>query len=134
MNLHSWFRILIFGILAVEGPLLIAAAGSIQQPEPLKAEVDAVLVNLLVTDRSGRPILGLEKEDFRVFEDKVEQQILNFFPVDAPFSVGLLLDTSFSTYGKLAQIQNSAIQFLDEIHPDDEVTVISFDALPLKSS
>ena len=53
--------------------------------------------------------------------------VQNFFPVDAPFSVGLLLDTSYSTVGKLARIQDSAIEFLDQIHPDDEVMVISFD-------
>ncbi len=37
-----------------------------------------------------------------------------------------LLDTSYSTFGKLAQIQNSAIEFLNQIHPDDEIMVLSF--------
>ena len=90
-------------------------------------EVETIVVNVLVTDRNGKPLLGLQKENFRVFEDGVEQEIQNFFPVDAPFSVGLLLDTSRSTVGKLARIQDSAIEFLDQIHPDDEVMVISFD-------
>jgi VWFA-related protein len=71
--------------------------------------------------------MGLQKENFRIFEDGEEQVVQNFFPVDAPFSVGLLLDTSYSTVGKLARIQDSAIEFLDQIHPDDEVMVISFD-------
>ena len=98
-----------------------------ESAETLKIEVDAINLNVLVTDKEGRALTGFQKENFRVFEDKVEQQISNFFPVNAPFSVGLLLDTSRSTWDKLAQIQNSAIEFLREIHPDDEVMVISFD-------
>ena len=90
-------------------------------------DAETIVVNVLVTDRNGKPLLGLQKENFRVFEDGEEQEIQNFFPVDAPFSVGLLLDTSFSTVGKLARIQDSAIEFLDQIHLDDEVMVISFD-------
>ena len=90
-------------------------------------DVETIVLNVLVTDRTGKPLPGLQKENFRVFEDGVEQEVKNFFPVDAPFSVGLLLDTSSSTVGKLARIQDSAIEFLDQIHPDDEVMVISFD-------
>ncbi len=90
-------------------------------------DVETIVVNVLVTDRNGKPLPGLQKESFRIFEDGEEQVIQNFFPVDAPFSVGLLLDTSYSTVGKLARIQDSAIAFLNQIHPDDEVMVISFD-------
>jgi len=90
-------------------------------------DVETIVVNVLVTDRNGKPLLGLQKENFRIFEDGEEQEIHNFFPVDAPFSVGLLLDTSYSTVGKLARIQDSSIEFLNQIHPDDEVMVISFD-------
>ncbi len=89
--------------------------------------VETIVVNVLVTDRNGTPLTGLQKENFRIFEDGEEQVVQNFFPVDAPFSVALLLDTSYSTVGKLARIQDSAIEFLDQIHPDDEVMVISFD-------
>ena len=99
-----------------------------QEDQVIRAEVEAVLVNVLVSDRNGRPITGLKRENFRIFEDKVEQQIGTFFfPVNAPFSVVLLLDTSYSTYGKLAPIQDSAIEFVEQIHPQDEVMVISFD-------
>ena len=90
-------------------------------------DVETIVVNVLVTDRNGKPLTGLQKENFRIFEDGEEQVVQNFFPVDAPFSVGLLLDTSYSTVGKLGRIQDSAIEFLDQIHPDDEVMVISFD-------
>ena len=93
----------------------------------LSVDVDLVNVNVVVTDANGRYLTYLTKENFRIYEDRVEQQITHFSPVDAPFAVGLLLDTSNSTINKLAQIQDEAIRFIDQIHADDEVLVISFD-------
>lgn len=93
----------------------------------LSVDVDLVNVNVVVTDANGRYLTYLTKENFRIYEDRVEQQITHFSPVDAPFAVGLLLDTSNSTINKLAQIQDEAIRFIDRIHADDEVLVVSFD-------
>ncbi len=114
-------------LVALSLVLVSGESRGAQEEQVIRAEVEAVLVNVLVTDRNGRPITGLKRENFRIFEDKVEQQIGTFFPVNAPFSVVLLLDTSYSTYGKLAPIQDSAIEFVEQIHPQDEVMVISFD-------
>ena len=114
-------------LVAVGLVLVSGESRAAQEDQVIRAEVEAVLLNVLVTNRNGRPITGLKRENFRIFEDKVEQQIGAFFPVNAPFSVALLLDTSSSTYGKLAPIQDSAIEFVEQIHPQDEVMVISFD-------
>ena len=93
----------------------------------LAVDVDLVNVNVVVTDANGRYLTYLTKENFRIYEDRVEQQITHFSPVDTPFAVGLLLDTSYSTVNKLEQIQNEAVRFIDQIHVDDDVMVISFD-------
>jgi VWFA-related protein len=101
-----------------------------QEPEaPYTLEVDVNLVNInaVVTNASGNYVLDLKKDNFKIYEDKVEQQITNFSPVDAPFDVALLLDTSFSAVDKLPRIQDEAIQFVNVLDPDDEVMVISFD-------
>ncbi|HSR70295.1 MAG TPA: VWA domain-containing protein [Acidobacteriota bacterium] len=98
-----------------------------QQPPSIDARVDAVKVDVLAVTPNGTPVKGLKKDDFRIYEEGVEQEILNFFPVEAPFSVGLVLDTSYSTVGKLGQIQDAAIHFVNALHPQDEVMVISFD-------
>ena len=103
------------------------AASGADDPYTLSVDVDLVNVNVVVTDANGRYLTYLTKENFQVYEDRVEQQITHFSPVDAPFAVGLLLDTSNSTINKLAQIQDEAIRFIDQIHADDEVLVISFD-------
>ena len=96
-------------------------------PYTLAVDVDLVNVNVVVTDTKGRYLTQLRKEDFRIYEDRVEQQITHFSPVDAPFAVGLILDTSYSTINRLAKIQDEAIGFIDRIHVDDEVLVVSFD-------
>lgn len=93
----------------------------------LQVDVDLVNVNVAVTTPSGNYLADLKKENFKIYEDKVEQRITNFSPVDAPFAVALVLDTSSSTEGKLARIQDEAIRFVKQLHPDDEVMVISFD-------
>jgi Ca-activated chloride channel family protein len=101
-----------------------------QEPEtPYTLEVDVNLVNInaVVTSASGNYLVDLKKDNFKIYEDKVEQQITHFSPVDAPFDVALLLDTSFSAVNKLAQIQDEAIEFVKILDPDDEVMVISFD-------
>jgi len=98
-----------------------------ETPYTLEIDVDLVNINAVVTNTSGNYVLDLKKENFKIFEDKVEQKITHFSPVDAPFSVGLLLDTSFSAVDKLPRIQDEAINFIKLIDPDDEVMVISFD-------
>ena len=103
------------------------AASETDDSYTLSVDVDLVNVNVVVTDANGRYLTYLTKENFRIYEDRVEQQITHFSPVDAPFAVGLLLDTSNSTINKLKQIQDEAIRFIDQIHVDDEVLVISFD-------
>jgi Ca-activated chloride channel homolog len=98
-----------------------------QDSGTLKVDVSLVNINVAVASASGNFLTDLKKENFKIYEDKVEQQISHFSPVDAPFAVAVLLDTSRSAEGKLARIQDEAIRFVQLIHPDDEVMVISFD-------
>ena len=90
--------------------------------------VDTTLVTLPVSvmDRDGRYIPNLQKEDFRIWEDGVEQQVAFFSSVDKPFSVVLMLDTSPSTQFRLEDIQDAAYNFVTQLRPDDRVMVVSF--------
>jgi Ca-activated chloride channel homolog len=109
------------------------------QPDPGPAapeEVDAgdiirvntTLITIPVTamDRDGRYVPNLQKEDFRIWEDGVEQDVAFFQSVDKPFSVVLMLDTSPSTQFRLEEIQEAAISFVDQLRADDKVMVLSF--------
>lgn len=107
------------------------AAGS--GPEEVGAgdviRVNTTLVTLPVSvmDRDGRYVPNLRKEDFRLWEDGVEQDVAFFSSVDKPFSVVLMLDTSGSTRFRLEDIQEAAITFVNQLRQDDRVMVVSFD-------
>jgi VWFA-related protein len=102
-------------------------------PEEVEAgdviKVDTTLVTLPVSvmDRDGRYIPNLRKEDFRLWEDGVEQNVAFFSSVDKPFSVVLMIDTSGSTRFRLEDIQDAAITFVNQLRQDDQVMVVSFD-------
>jgi Ca-activated chloride channel family protein len=100
-----------------------------QSPErvtKIRTAVEIVSLPVVVTDKTGKHITDLKQEDFKVYEDGVLQEIAGFGATDEPINVALLLDTSGSTENKLAKIQNSAILFVNQLHPDDEVAVLSF--------
>ena len=90
--------------------------------------IDTTLVSIPVTvmDRDGKYIPDLRKEDFRVWEDGVEQRVAYFASTEKPFTVALLIDTSGSTRFKLEEIQYAAIAFVDQLRADDRVMVVSF--------
>src|SRR5688572_4094610 len=91
--------------------------------------VNTTLVTLPVSvmDRDGKYVPNLRKEDFRLWEDGIEQNVAFFSSVDKPFSVVLMLDTSGSTRTRLDEIQEAAITFVNQLRPDDQVMVVSFD-------
>jgi Ca-activated chloride channel family protein len=97
------------------------------EDEVVRVNAALVTVPVSVLDRDGRFISGLQKEDFRILEDGVEQQVAYFAPVEQPFTVALVIDTSGSTRFKLEDIHDAAIAFLDQLRPDDRVIVVSFD-------
>ena len=94
--------------------------------QTIRVQVDMVSLPVVVTDKLGRRITDLKQENFQVFEDGVQQEIAGFAATDEPVNVALTLDTSGSTEAELAKIQNAAISFVNQLHPDDEVAVISF--------
>src|SRR5215204_3831059 len=102
-------------------------AEEVGEDEVVRVNASLVTVPVSVLDRDGRFIGGLRQEDFRVLEDGVEQRIAYFAPVEQPFTVALVIDTSGSTRFKLEDIQDAAIAFLDQLRPADRVIVVSFD-------
>jgi Ca-activated chloride channel family protein len=98
----------------------------IGQDEVLRVDTALVTVPASITDRNGRYIADLKREDLQVFEDNVEQDIAYFASVDKPFTVVLMVDTSTSTWSKLGEIRDAAKLFVDQLRPDDNVMVTSF--------
>jgi VWFA-related protein len=108
-----------------------------QKPQPPQTEkdkdftisVEALEVQLPVSvlDKDGRPVDGLTKEHFQIFENKVPQQIKTFRHEDIPVSLGLIIDNSGSMRNKRERVNSAALSFVRESNPDDEVFIINFD-------
>ena len=99
-------------------------------PHSIDVDVDLVLATVTVTDRNGRYVTGLEKENFKLAEDKVPQEISYFSSEDIPLSVGIILDVSGSMKDKLKTAVEAAITFMKGGSPDDEYFLVEFSDKP----
>jgi VWFA-related protein len=98
----------------------------VSEGDVVRVETNLVTVPVSVSDRHGRFIPDLRRDDFTVFENGLEQSIAYFEPADKPFTVALLLDTSPSTHFHLWEIKEAAIAFAKQLRPQDRVLVVSF--------
>ncbi|HKP86304.1 MAG TPA: VWA domain-containing protein, partial [Blastocatellia bacterium] len=96
----------------------------------LKLEATLVNIPLLVSDRSGRYVPQLTKNDFLLYEDGTQQEIASFGSEEVPFNVALLLDVSPSVQGNIESIQDAALAFVRQLRSQDRVMVVSFDRAP----
>jgi Ca-activated chloride channel homolog len=94
--------------------------------EGLHVDVDLALVNVTVTDPYDRLVTGLEPDNFRVFEDNVEQEVVTFSCEDAPTSIGVIFDFSGSMANKIGKSRQAAVEFFKTANPQDEFFLVSF--------
>src|SRR4030095_924495 len=91
-----------------------------RNPSTRRVATSLVLVPVTVCDPLNRPVTGLEKEHFRVSDDKVEQPITHFSMDDEPVAVGLVFDISGSMGAKLQKSRQAASAFFRTANPEDE--------------
>src|SRR5437016_9346023 len=104
-----------------------AAASQIDEDSVVRVSTSLITVPAIVMDRNGRYFANLRREDFRIFEDGVEQKISYFASVEKPFTVALMLDVSGSTQFELAQIRDAANAFVSRLRFNDRMMAITFD-------
>jgi len=122
-----------------------AAQQTVAQPKPpaapppeepastgtvLRVATNLVLVPTSVSDPMARPVTGLEKENFQVFDNGVQQTITHFAMEDEPLAIGLVFDVSGSMGNRLGQSRLAAQAFFKTANPGDECLLIEFDAKP----
>jgi len=103
-----------------------AAAYSQQAAATFRAHTDLVVIPVTVTDTLNRFVLGLQKGDFHLFEDGVEQNVAHFSGEDAPLSVGVLFDESGSMDYKLRTSRDAVAQLLNALTKEDEAFLVEF--------
>jgi VWFA-related protein len=90
-------------------------------------EVNRVILWATVTTKKDQFVTGLEKEDFRVFEQGVEQEVVEFYAEDRPISLALLLDSSGSMKETIKELHLAAGAFVETLTDQDRALVIDFD-------
>ena len=93
----------------------------------VRVSTSLITVPAVVMDRNGRYIANLHKEDFKILEDGVEQNVSYFASVEKSFTVALMLDVSGSTQTQLTQIREAANTFVSRLRPNDRMMAITFD-------
>ena len=103
------------------------AAEEVSEGDVIRVDTQLVNVNVSVVDRgTNRGINDLTKNDFRLYENNVEQQIINFDSTSAPFNLVLLVDLSGSTTKIVDLIKSAARHFVEAARPFDRIAVITF--------
>jgi VWFA-related protein len=106
------------------------AAGEANRQSTLRVDSSLVLVPVSVCDPTNRPVTGLEREHFKVFDDRIEQTVTHFAMDDEPVAVGLVFDISGSMGPKLRLARLAAAQFFKSSNPDDEFFLVQFNDTP----
>jgi Ca-activated chloride channel homolog len=105
--------------------------GTFRIPET-RLRIDSALAQIPVhvTTVDGASVTNLHRENFKIFEDGVEQQITHFSTEDAPVSVGLVFDTSGSMTTKMHKSAEAAANFFKMANSDDEFFLVEFNERP----
>ena len=99
----------------------------ISEGDVIRVDTELVSVNVSVVDRgTNRGVNNLTKDDFRLYEDNAQQQIVHFESSSAPFNLMLLIDLSGSTARVVELIKAAAIHFVEAARPFDRIAVVTF--------
>ncbi len=138
MTTHNILRLLFLFSLGLVGLIDIAPAWLLQDPPAqathddatfsIKVNVDLVVLNATVVDEKGSNVTHLKREDFSIYEDDVQQQVSELLPVEAPFNLALVLDTSNSVRAGLSLIKKAANEFTQQLRPADRIAIAEFNS------
>lgn len=92
----------------------------------ITTDVNLVVLHATVLDKKGRMVNNLEQNDFRVFEDGVQQKLAVFSHADIPVSMGIVIDDSGSMREKRPSVNAAALTFVKTSNPQDQVFVVNF--------
>src|SRR5436190_7393496 len=98
-----------------------------------KTSANLVTVPVSVTDKSNRIVLGLEKQNFQVYENKQLQTVHSCSTENAPVSIGIVLDTSGSMQDKLDEAREAIDNFIRTANSNDEFFMITFSDSPVQA-
>ena len=138
MGAHGIFRLmskhtlilalllLLLGLCLTGLPRLHGQAANDAAQHAISKNVDLVVLPVTVTDHKGQAVSGLVQENFRVFDDGVQQKLEEFSHDDIPLTVGLVVDDSGSMGPNRPEVVTASSDFLESSNSEDQVFVVNF--------
>jgi Ca-activated chloride channel homolog len=114
------------GVEPPANPSQTEEPGKKPQGGKIAVNVDLVVLHTSVLDDRGKFVEGLTADNFRVYEDKVEQKLAVFKREDIPVSMGLVIDNSGSMRDKRPRVNEAALTLVQNSNPQDEAFVVNF--------
>lgn len=112
-------------------PATASDSAEVSEGDVIRVDSQLVTMNMSVVDRNtNRGVLGLAQNDFKLYEDGVEQRIIQFDSASAPFDLILLIDLSGSTRDVVKLIRSAALRFVDAARPSDRIGIFTFAGQP----
>ncbi len=96
----------------------------------VSVNIPAVTLNVVVTDKDGNLITGLDKSYFKVYEDGQLQELTNFFPDLSPINVVVVLEASGVIYGLERDFWYAVLDFVKNLRSDDYCALVTYDIKP----
>ncbi len=115
----------LFFVLVIFIPNVFAQK-TVEEKKPIKIQVNRVVVPVTVTNEIGGSVLGLDKTNFEILEDKNPQTIISLEGTDSEISIGIILDVSGSMLYKWLEAGKALIEFLKTSNPKDEFFLVTF--------
>lgn len=119
--------LLVAGCVSAQKLTSLSTSANVKSDDPvLREKTQVVTLNVSVIDRENHPILGLTRDNFEIYENKVRQKIEYFAETDDPVSVGIIFDVSGSMESKISKAQEALKAFVATSHPDDDFFLVTF--------
>jgi Ca-activated chloride channel family protein len=109
---------------------IMAGGAELQEKAAFRSDAYVVQINATVLDRANRPVRGLTRDNFRIFQDKVLQPISYFGEEEVPVSLAIVFDTSGSMSTNISGARKALRALLRNSNPDDEFCLITFAERP----
>ena len=125
MRVGFWFA---WGAFA----LSLLGQDPVRDPRTFRTAIDLIGITATVLDREGHLVTDLPREAFEVFEDSEPQTITQFTSDRVPVSLGMLIDTSDSMFGRRIEDARLAVERFvsDLLDPADEFALVAFNHQP----
>lgn len=131
MKYEKIFRRALFSLSLIASIFSFQIFAQVDDSDEINVDSTLVVLNAVVTDKNGKSVFGIKREEFKIFEDGIEigeQAIDSFQLQETPYAAVVLMDTSGSMEQRVSLARSAAITFLDGLRSSDNVAIYDFNS------